>query len=186
MVYVQHSAQKYLVLGSHDWKLHPKLSPLPEELRVEKLQGNAFEGTPLVEELEACQVGRVVVCGLVTQGCVKATTLGALELGYQVVLAGDTHSSYSKDAAEADRAVEWEAGGGGRRFKRLLRLSSDDRWGGQQCYDMSLRAERSSILAGQEIASGRKRTSLRNDSWILINEGRGRLWVLAMTRSVMK
>lgn len=98
VVYVQHSAQKYLVLGSHDWKLHPKLSPLPEELRVEKLQGNAFEGTPLMAELEAQQVGRVVVCGLVTQGCVKATALGAVALGYQVVLAGDAHSSYSKDA----------------------------------------------------------------------------------------
>ena len=107
VVYVQHSAQKYLVLGSHDWKLHPKLNPLPDELRVEKLQGNAFEGTPLMEELEACQVGRVVVCGLVTQGCVKATTLGALELGYQVVLAGDSHSSYSKDAAKL--IAQWNA-----------------------------------------------------------------------------
>ena len=100
VVYVQHSAQKHLVLGSNDWKLHPKLSPLPEELRVEKLHGNAFEATPLMEELEACQVGRVVICGLVTHGCVKATTLGALELGYRVVLAGDAHSSYSKDAAK--------------------------------------------------------------------------------------
>jgi len=107
VVYVQHSAPKHLVLGSHDWKLHPKLSPLPEDLRVEKLQGNAFEGTPLLEELEACQVGRVVVCGLVTQGCVKATTLGALELGYQVVLAGDTHSSYSKDAQKL--IEQWNA-----------------------------------------------------------------------------
>jgi nicotinamidase-related amidase len=98
VVYVQHSAEKYLVLDSHDWKLHPKLSPLPDDLRVEKVQGNAFEGTPLLDELEAQQVGRVVVCGLVTQGCVKATALGALALGYQVVLAGDTHSSYSKDA----------------------------------------------------------------------------------------
>jgi nicotinamidase-related amidase len=107
VVYVQHSAEKHLVLGSHDWKLHPKLSPLPEELRVEKLQGNAFDGTPLVEELEACQVGRVVVCGLVTQGCVKATALGALALGYQVVLAGDAHSSYSKDAAKL--IEQWNA-----------------------------------------------------------------------------
>ena len=100
VVYVQHSSERSLVLGSSAWQLHPKLSPLPDELRVEKLQGNAFEGTPLMEELEASQVGRVVVCGLVTQGCVKATTIGALELGYQVVLAGDTHSSYSKDAAK--------------------------------------------------------------------------------------
>jgi nicotinamidase-related amidase len=100
VVYVQHSADKQLVLGSSDWKLHHRLSPLPEDLLVDKLHGNAFEDTPLMDELEARQVGRVVVCGLVTHGCVKATTLGALELGYRVVLAGDTHSSYSKDAAK--------------------------------------------------------------------------------------
>ncbi|MCU0486879.1 MAG: cysteine hydrolase [Anaerolineales bacterium] len=107
VVYVQHSAQKHLVLGSNDWKLHPKLSPLPEDLRVEKLHGNAFEATPLMEELEAWEMGQVVVCGLVTNGCVKATTLGALELGYRVVLAGDAHSSYSKDAAKL--IEEWNA-----------------------------------------------------------------------------
>ena len=52
-------------------------------------------------------MGRVVVCGLVTQGCVKATTLGALELGYRVVLAGDAHSSYSKDAQKL--IAQWNA-----------------------------------------------------------------------------
>jgi nicotinamidase-related amidase len=107
VVYVQHSAEKNLVLGSNDWKLHPRLSPLPDDLRVDKLHGDAFEATPLLEELEALQVGRVVTCGLVTQGCVKATTLGALQRGYQVVLAGDTHSSYSIDAAKL--IAQWNA-----------------------------------------------------------------------------
>jgi nicotinamidase-related amidase len=107
VVYIQHSAEKHLVLGSNDWKLHPKLSPLPDDLHIDKLQGDAFEGTPLLDELEACQVGRVVTCGLVTQGCVKATTLGALARGYRVVLAGDTHSSYSTDAAKL--IAQWNA-----------------------------------------------------------------------------
>ena len=40
-----------------------------------------------------------MVTGLVTHGCVKATCLGALALGYAVTLAADGHSSYSKDAA---------------------------------------------------------------------------------------
>jgi nicotinamidase-related amidase len=107
VVYVQHSADRQLVLGSNDWKLHPRLSPLPDDLRLDKLHGDAFEATPLLDELEACQVGRVVVCGLVTHGCVKATTLGALQLGYRAVVAGDTHSSYSKDAAKL--IEQWNA-----------------------------------------------------------------------------
>ena len=100
VVYVQHSAAKHLVLGSPDWQLHPQLEPLPGDLSVHKLQGDAFEGTLLEAELESKQVGRVIICGLVTHGCVKATTLGALALGYRVVLVGDTHSSYSAQAAK--------------------------------------------------------------------------------------
>ena len=41
----------------------------------------------------------MIVTGLVTHGCVKATCLGALALGYAVTLAADGHSSYSKEAA---------------------------------------------------------------------------------------
>ena len=107
VVYVQHSSDRGLVLGSSAWQLHPRLNPLPEDLHIDKLQGDAFEETPLLEELERLQVGRVVTCGLVTHGCVKATTLGALARGYRVVLAGDTHSSFSKDAAKLIK--QWNA-----------------------------------------------------------------------------
>jgi nicotinamidase-related amidase len=69
------------------------------DLVVHKQHGNAFEDTPLHGELAGRGVGRVIVTGLVTHGCVKAPCLGALELGYAVVLAADGHSSYSKDAA---------------------------------------------------------------------------------------
>ena len=107
VVYVQHSADRQLVQGSHDWLLHPRLNPQPEDLHVDKRHGSAFEATPLGEELKTRQVGTVVVCGLVTHGCVKATSLDALRLGYRVILAADAHSNYSKDAA---RLIEqWNA-----------------------------------------------------------------------------
>jgi nicotinamidase-related amidase len=107
VVYIQHSSDKHLVLDSPAWQLHPRLNPLPDDLHIDKLQGDAFEETPLLADLESLQVGTVVTCGLVTHGCVKATTLGALARGYRVVLAGDTHSSYSKDAAKL--IAQWNA-----------------------------------------------------------------------------
>ncbi len=82
VVYIQHSSDKHLVLDSPAWQLHPRLNPLPGDLHIDKLQGDAFEETPLLAELE------------------KLQALGALARGYRVVLAGDTHSSYSKDAAK--------------------------------------------------------------------------------------
>lgn len=98
VVYVQHASSKVLPYGSKDWQLHPRLQPGENDLVVHKQHGNAFEGTELHAELARRDVGRVIVTGLVTHGCVKATCEGALALGYAVVLARDGHSSYSKDA----------------------------------------------------------------------------------------
>jgi nicotinamidase-related amidase len=99
VVYVQHASDKVLPFGSEDWQLHPRLHPGESDLIVHKQHGNAFEDTPLHGELTGRGLGHVIVTGLVTHGCVKATCLGALGLGYEVVLAEDGHSSYSKDAA---------------------------------------------------------------------------------------
>lgn len=67
---------------------------------IHKIHGNAFEGTNLRDELEKRNISVVVMVGLVTHGCVKATCLGAMGEGYKVVLVSDGHSNYSKDAAQ--------------------------------------------------------------------------------------
>ena len=105
VVYIQHASDKVLPFGSADWQLHPRLHPGEGDLIVHKQHGNAFEDTSLHKELAACGVGSVIVTGLVTHGCVKATCEGALALGYAVVLAADGHSSYSKDAVRL--VAEW-------------------------------------------------------------------------------
>jgi len=54
----------------------------------------------LGETLRSLHVDTVVVTGLVTHGCVKATSIGAQEAGLDVILVQDGHSSFSKDAAK--------------------------------------------------------------------------------------
>ncbi len=100
VIYVQHSDQKGLIKGSQDWQLHSQLQPTEGDIILHKLHGNAFEATDLGELLKARNVGSLVITGLVTHGCVKATCLGAKELGYRVTLVSDGHSNYSKQAAE--------------------------------------------------------------------------------------
>ena len=100
VILVQHASDKVLPFGSPDWQLHPRLRPAGDDLFLHKQHGNAFEDTPLQAELAGRGIRRLVLTGLVTHGCVKATCLGALALGYDVVLAQDGHSSYSKDAAK--------------------------------------------------------------------------------------
>lgn len=98
VVYIQHNDEKYLVKGTTGWQLHPALQPGDGDLIIHKQHGNAFEETSLGEELARRQICKLFIMGLVTHGCVKATCLGALDLGYKVVLLKDGHSSYSKDA----------------------------------------------------------------------------------------
>lgn len=96
--YIQHANQSILVEGSDNWKLHPRLSPTKKDVLIQKRHGSAFQETALQEELESRNVTNLVVAGLVTHGCVKATCLGAIQLSYHVVLVSDGHSNYSKQA----------------------------------------------------------------------------------------
>lgn len=98
--FIQHSSEKFLEKGSDAWKLHPDIQPAGGETVIHKVHPNAFEGTNLRGELKERGIDTLVVTGLVTHGCVKATCLGALEEGYRVRLVSDGHSSYSKDAPQ--------------------------------------------------------------------------------------
>jgi nicotinamidase-related amidase len=105
VIYIQHTNDSRFAEGSAGWQLHAQIRPQATDHLIGKHHSNAFEDTGLAGLLESRRVGRLVVTGLVTHGCVKATCLGALPLGYSVVLVADGHSSYSKDAARLIR--EW-------------------------------------------------------------------------------
>ncbi len=97
--FVQHSNKRALRQGTDDWQLHSQLHPAATDTILQKRHPNAFEATTLNEALQARNVKRVVVTGLVTHGCVQATCIAARNLGYQVTLVKDAHSNYNKDAA---------------------------------------------------------------------------------------
>jgi nicotinamidase-related amidase len=101
--YIQHSGSKTLVKGSQDWQLHPELQPQKKDIIVHKQHGNAFEDTNLEGLLKSRNCNCLVVTGLLTDGCVRASCLGARKLGYTVILVTDGHSTYGK---QADRLIE--------------------------------------------------------------------------------
>ena len=100
---IQHSNQKTLISGSRNWEFHPDLITNTAEAVIPKTHGNAFQDTRLREELDSRGINNIVITGLVTNGCVQATSIAGHELGYQVVLVEDGHSSYIKGAARLIR-----------------------------------------------------------------------------------
>lgn len=98
VIFIQHANENTLIEGSDAWQLHPEIRPLESETLIHKRHGNAFIETDLKAVLAAAGIKTLVINGLVTHGCVRATTLGALEEGFRVILVEDGHSSFSKDA----------------------------------------------------------------------------------------
>jgi nicotinamidase-related amidase len=79
--------------GSEAWQIIPELSPLPEEARVQKRYGDAFEATDLEERLAAAGVGKLFISGAQTDACIRSTLHGAVTRGYDTILVGDAHTT---------------------------------------------------------------------------------------------
>lgn len=67
---------------------------------------SGFQGTGLHERLEAAGCRRLVIGGLATDYCVKATVLDALRLGWPVVVIDDAVRAVEVEAGDGRRALE--------------------------------------------------------------------------------
>lgn len=108
VIYVQHANQSILQEGTEGWQIHPDLVPIDKDAVIQKTQGNTFIGTQLQSILESYRIENLLVTGLVTHQCVKATSLGGVEKGYNVYLIEKGHSSFRKDAENVIKQVQEE------------------------------------------------------------------------------
>ncbi len=59
------------------------LEPAGEDTIITKKMPSAFFGTTLAVELQLLDVDTLVICGVSTSGCVRATTLDAMQHGFR-------------------------------------------------------------------------------------------------------
>lgn len=111
----------HCVAGTWGAELHPSLELPVDAPRVRK-GANGEDGysgftmrdpstgeerpTELESLLRARGVSRVVVCGLATDYCVKATALDAARLGFSVELIGDAVAAVDLESGDGIRALE--------------------------------------------------------------------------------
>lgn len=87
--------------GSDGWQTAPGLVTVPGDIRLRKRTPDAFNGTPLADELAARRVSTLIVCGLQSDFCVDTTTRRALALGFPVTLVSDGHSTVANGVLTA-------------------------------------------------------------------------------------
>lgn len=92
VVWVQHCSDEFPE-GSKAWDIVDAMDPAVQDLRIHKRYGDSFESTDLDHRLRELSVGRVVVCGAMTDACIRCTAHGAFARGYDVTLVSDAHAT---------------------------------------------------------------------------------------------
>lgn len=73
--------------GSHGVELHPTITPLVADCPlVVKQHANSFLNTNLAQILQAHQITRLNICGIMTQNCVTHTAIAKEAEPYDVVV----------------------------------------------------------------------------------------------------
>ncbi len=80
----------------------PGLALRAKETVIEKQWASAFFGTDLAERLAAAEVDSLVVTGLTTSGCVRATVVDGLQHEYPVVVPREAVGDRNPAAHEAN------------------------------------------------------------------------------------
>jgi nicotinamidase/pyrazinamidase len=102
----------HCVQGTTGAELHPDLDADRIQLIITKASHHdkdaysGFDGTELASVLREKGVKRVVVCGIATDYCVKATALDALEEGFEVLVLEDVIRGVEVNPGDCQRAVE--------------------------------------------------------------------------------
>lgn len=83
-------------------QLDERLARSPGEELLEKQWASAFHKTDLDARLRGCQVDTLVVTGLTTSGCVRATAVDGLQYDYRVIVPREAVGDRNQDAHEAN------------------------------------------------------------------------------------
>lgn len=91
-----------LEAGSSLVEIDPRLMRRPDEVIIEKQWASGFFQTNLDDQLRALDVDSLIVIGLTTSGCVRATAVDGLQYDYKVVVPREAVGDRNQAAHEAN------------------------------------------------------------------------------------
>lgn len=102
------------------WEIHPAVFPAADEPVLRKKTPDAFHETGLSDELNELDIHRLVICGLQTEFCVDTTVRRGYILGYEMILAGDAHSTWDSSDLTAAQIIRHHNGVLGSLFAQCM------------------------------------------------------------------
>lgn len=87
--------------GTRDMELHPRMERRDSEPLIVKPRASGFFQTTLLTQLVANKIDTVIVVGLSTSGCIRATSESAFNYGFHTILPAEAVGDRSASAHEA-------------------------------------------------------------------------------------
>ena len=106
IIFVQHNAAGQLEPDSFEWQIHNRLAPEEDDIRIQKLHPSSFHDTVLEKELRRLGVTKLVIGGLQTEWCIDSTVRHGFNLGFDVTVVEDGHSTMDSPVLKAEKIVE--------------------------------------------------------------------------------
>lgn len=78
------------------------LAPSKDEILIEKKFASAFFQTKLIDSLHKMKADSIVICGVTTSGCVRATAVDSLQNNFPTTIAKDCVGDRDLDAHNAN------------------------------------------------------------------------------------
>jgi maleamate amidohydrolase len=91
--------------GSAVTEIEQRLAPGAEELVLTKKHASAFFGTSLLPYLVGNAVDTLLICGLITSGCVRTSAVDAAQFGFRALVVADATADRSPEAHAASLQV---------------------------------------------------------------------------------
>ncbi|MTD28118.1 cysteine hydrolase family protein [Erwinia sorbitola] len=107
LFFAQHTgpADSPIAAGSTLWQLAAELPLSDSDRCFSKTRPCCFTATPLLSWLQDAGVKRLVIVGMKTEYCVDTTCRAAADLGFEVVLVSDAHSTTDSAVLTAEQII---------------------------------------------------------------------------------
>jgi len=91
--------------GSKESEVLAEIAPLDDEIVFSKTTGSVFNSTPIHQVLSSMGIRNLIMCGVMSSGCVESAARDAIDLGYGVVVVADASASWTEDLHRASMRV---------------------------------------------------------------------------------
>lgn len=96
--YSRHENSTFLKRGTDGCEIIDDLKTHEDDIVIAKKHPDIFKDSEFDEVLKREGISSIIIMGLISNGCVRAACLSAMQRDYNVILLSDAYSTFSKDA----------------------------------------------------------------------------------------